>query len=74
MFPSQINITSVKIFSTPTFGIEVGYIFSSLRIRESIVHQFISGDITIEDDSNLYESLIKCLTIKIYLILVKILI
>ncbi len=57
MFPSQINITSVKIFSTPTFGIDVGYIFSSLRIRESIVHQFISGDITIEDDSNLYESL-----------------
>ena len=57
MFPSQINVTSVKIFSTPDIGIDVGYIFSSLRIRESIVHQFISGDITIEDDSNLYESL-----------------
>ena len=57
MLPSQIDVTSVKIFASENNGVDVGYIFSSLRIRESIVHEFISGDITIEDDSNLYESL-----------------
>ena len=57
MLPSQIDITSVKIFAAEDVGVDVGYVFSSLRIRESIVHEFVSGDITIEDDSNLYESL-----------------
>ena len=57
MLPSQIDITSVKIFPTEGIGIDVGYVFSLLRIRESIVHEFISGDITIEDESNLYETL-----------------
>ena len=57
MLPSQIDITSVKIFAAEDVGVDVGYVFSSLRIRESIVHEFVSGDITIEDESNLYESL-----------------
>ena len=57
MLPSQIYIKSVKKFPTEAIGIDVGYVFSLLRIRESIVHEFISGDITIEDESNLYETL-----------------